>query len=58
MDEDEESDMSEEALMDFNQKHVDNADKKFIRSVENSIPYLQTTRKAQKNEITVTFEYS
>ena len=58
MDEDEESDISEEALMDFNQKHVDNADKKFIRSVENSIPYLQTTRKAQKNEITVTFEYS
>jgi hypothetical protein len=50
--------MSEEALMDFNQKHVEVAEKKFVRSVENSVPTLQTTRKAQKGEITVTFEYS
>lgn len=54
----EESEMSEEALMDFNQKHVENAEKKFVRTIENSVPSLQTTRKAQKGEITVTFEYS
>ena len=36
----EESEMSEEALMNFNQKHVENAENKFVRSVENSIPYL------------------
>ncbi len=41
-----ESEMSEEALMDFNQKHVENAEKKFVRTIENSIPTLQTTRKA------------
>lgn len=53
-----ESELSEEALMDFNQKHVENADKKFTKSVENNVPALLTTRKAQKGEITVTFEYS
>ena len=40
-----ESELSEEALMDFNQKHVENADKKFTKSVENNVPALLTTRK-------------
>jgi len=44
--------------MDFNEKLNQNADKKFIRSEQSSIPTLQLARKPNKNEIAVTFEYS
>lgn len=53
-----ESEMSEEALLDFNQTHLENAENKFVKSVENNIPQLKLARKAQKGEITVTFDYS
>ena len=38
--------MSEEALLDFNQKHVENAENKFVKSIENNIPALKMARKA------------